>query len=905
MIEGTSSALSMQMAWEQLEEVPSATKKSIIDGLCLKAVFARSMLCPEQCPFAAEVEGRFCHFRCVQANECGLVGTHPNKTIPDRHLWACRTCDVDACQECVASRPGESGVALDRCKVCMRGYTLTKDYQCSMGYQWVIKLAVALLLGVSFFALGWYISIWVKPIVNQAGVDFGDYCRTKAMVQHIGPVDHRQDPYPLYSTNLLKTNVAGPGTMCLFRFQFAIICWAVVLLVVWLGFAAFVSPDLLTIGKADVQSPQMFCAVIAWGHQRQKDLLWTKVAWLIFAYVFSFIGALIYAVRQTVLFARIDAGEVSMSDFLAILEGLPRMKGHEKVEDIVKEKVIEATGAGVADVSVAWDFHFCAREVERTVAGEVGLVEDAARAAAHASVAAHSGPLGWYSRLNGLLTRWLLGIWHIHLDSGDPCTPREQSPDLKQLLLEMETCSTAFVVFSHEDDRDRAVQAVKDKGIEICGTRCTLKSSTVEPEEIMWQHFHVTAAQRKFKLLRAFMLVLGACVLWTVMMYLPYAMYMVSFTYQQGDAPGYVAEYLFIGLVVGSQLGLFVTSSVGANMACYRYEEEKQKKYIQFYNGALLLNLFMDIILQSYLSYKMMIGQRAHTAAGQLLKDLDTYQEILESYPMQKTLGKYLVKYCWPSTFLYPFLSQPVLVQWLAYNVGKLLVRSNTSLRGVMAAKAMELGEMCQGRYADVLFNTTLVALVPFVAPANMHVVLFYFLVSHIYIYLYDHWKVLRCVVRFQFTSPEVHKLAMQLFALPVSCLAGALVFKANQLRRQPWYENTPLSESTLLPVIIGVMLLHLLVHYLMVEMICWFFWTPCVRKDSNASYAKTESQFRATYFSTNPIHCMRSKYVLGHDPPQPVYACGLWAAPRAFKDLRETSAATPRSTGGMPNGVA
>jgi len=353
---------------------------------------------------------------------------------------------------------------------------------------------------------------------------------------------------------------------------------------------------------------------------------------------------------------------------------------------------------------------------------------------------------------------------------------------------------------------------------------------------------------------------------------------------------------------VGSQLGLFVASSAGADMACYRYEEERQSKYVQFYNGALLLNLFMDIVLQSYLSYKMLTEQKAHTSKGQLLDELTTYQEILESYPMQRTLGKYLLKYCWPSTFLYPFLSQPILVQWLAYNVGKLLVRSNTSLRGVMAAKAMELGEMSQGRYADILFNIALVALVPFIAPAYMHQVLIYFLISHIYIYLYDHWKVLRCVVRFQFTRPEVHKLAMQLFALPVSFLAGALVFKANQLRRQQFSESTPpMSSSTLLPVVVGVMLLHGLVHYLIVEMICRFFWTACVRKDSNASYAATVAHFRATYFSTNPLHCLRSKYVLGHDPPQPVYACGLWAAPKALKELREAGTETPPATGGLP----
>ncbi|CAE7239289.1 unnamed protein product [Symbiodinium pilosum] len=177
-----------------------------------------------------------------------------------------------------------------------------------------------------------------------------------------------------------------------------------------------------------------------------------------------------------------------------------------------------------------------------------------------------------------------------------------------------------------------------------------------------------------------------------------------------------------------------------------------------------------------------MVGVGARVADGRLLGSLQSFQEIFESFPMQKSVGKLLYKYCFPCTFLVPFAVEPFLAQLGPYNVGSMLIRSNARLRGENAERALELSEMEQGRYADVVFNLILVACIPFIAPAYMAWTYGTFLLSHLYIYFYDHWKTLRWARKFYFSSDEVHWFGQQLLCLPLGLLAASAVFKLNQM---------------------------------------------------------------------------------------------------------------------------
>ena len=170
--------------------------------------------------------------------------------------------------------------------------------------------------------------------------------------------------------------------------------------------------------------------------------------------------------------------------------------------------------------------------------------------------------------------------------------------------------------------------------------------------------------------------------------------------------------------MVLSQIGLFVCSSIAAKGAGFHYEDQVHRSYTMFYNAALVLNLALDLTflgsfpseskafrsriaskliadpsrsrLQTYLSYLQMVGVGVHTADGQLLGSMTDFQDIFESYPMQKSLGKLLFKYCWPCTFFVPFLFEPLVAQGLPRHIAKILVGSNPRIRGELAEKARD-----------------------------------------------------------------------------------------------------------------------------------------------------------------------------------------------------------------------
>ena len=151
----------------------------------------------------------------------------------------------------------------------MPGYSLTEEGECAMqGMAFFIATAVVALVA-TILVIIWYLRIASKPCVNQEGIRHGYDCRDRMRLLADGAA------HPM-TTNLLSTNVAGPGTMALFRYQAALLIWAVSLLLLWFFFVVFVSSDLLILGNRAAESPQMLCAIVEWGHHRQMELIWTK-----------------------------------------------------------------------------------------------------------------------------------------------------------------------------------------------------------------------------------------------------------------------------------------------------------------------------------------------------------------------------------------------------------------------------------------------------------------------------------------------------------------------------------------------------------------------------------------------------------------------------------------------------
>lgn len=880
--------------------------KKELPAACEVEAFAPHDACPSECPLAAEVEGSFCYFRCVEPKQCGTKGLVAEATIPDEEHHECRRCEVEGCKTCSHGEPGEE---VERCDECMPGYMRLEDgKECKRISDWIF-LGIAIVVAIALvLAVCWYVDLSSKPIVNAAAVDEGNAHRSRTKVRQDGVPG--RPVYPA-TTNLCTEDVAGVGTIVFFRFQAAILIWAIVGLVMQLCFGFFVSTDLFLLGLKPAATPQEFCDVIKWGRARQMELIWTKVTWLEIFYPFSFLGAMFYAINTTRLFFTMDNDNMTMADYAALVRGVPKVKGDVKLEDELKKAVEDQTGQKVVGVSVAWDYsdHHIEHHVIEAIDTDCAILDDTWRrnnqvsgpgndvqpAVADAAAGANEGDdadkdaahgeaewteapeaRAWHrkglSAIFDMVSLKVLDKWKAFCDD----KPEEHDPEhIKGMLTGLESTEYAWVVFETEEGRDAAIESCKDGALKYKDATLSMMLEENEPQGIVWEHAGVSEGQLQGNLVKAVFWMAVTVAIWVAALYLPYEMWMTSFSYANGDEPGEAGELIFICLVVGAQVGLFVVANILAHHAGFIYEDNHQCCYIVLYNGALIVNLALDLCLTAMLSYKQMVGRGVHTADGRLLGDLPNLQQIFESYPMQKAVGMQLKKYCWPATFLLPFAAEPGLAIWLPWHIGKLFIRSHPHLVGRKAERALSLPVMEQGRFADLIFNAILVSVVPFFAPGYMHVLFGFLVISHIYIYLFDHVRTLRNLTRFHFSSNLCNMQGQQLFSIPCGLLAAALVFKWNQMKGDPHkLGDGPLKGAVLYQALAAACFGHILIHLLCLKFVVPLF-CNVERPPEKRPYRDCAEKVPASWFSVNPVYCLRSKYIYEHKPPQTYYVIG------------------------------
>jgi len=786
--------------------------------------------------------------------------------------------------------------------------------ECRSWTIWIfLAIAGAAVLGVIGF-LVWYLELVNRPVVNEEGLQYALECRSRSKVRQPESTEPSENPedgigprllYP-FNTNLCTTNVAGPGNMLFFRFQAATLIWAITLLAVWIIMVVSVDTNLFSLGLKAGKTPQQMCYVVQKGRAMQLKYVWLKVYWLIFAYLFSFIGAICYAVSSMRLYQTLDNETTTMADYVAICRSLPVMKGDQPVEETIKECIEKETGEKVVGVSVCWNFHEKLREVKEALEEDVGSLEHAramnggrfGRGEPKKEGAEHgiehtdeSEEVGCLTGLMDKINNATLAKWHCHFhehEEEEQKKEEDKAAEITEMLRGLENTEMAFAIFETEDSRDKALEAVKGRPIPLGDAGSTEDGSTNngffleeekhEPESCVWEDFSVDETQIAARLGKGVMVMTISLVCWTGLLYVPYAHYMGSFSYANGDEPGEMSEGIFVCLVVAAQIGLFIVANVASHHAGFCFEDDKQKTYIVMYNTALIVNLILDMSLTAYLAYHQMCGRGVRTADGRLLSDLTQLQQILESFPMQKAIGNNLFKYCWPATFFVPFAAEPFAAQIGPYLVGTNLIRSNKKMQGENAEKALELSEAEQGRYADVMFNAILVCAIPFLAPAYMLITFAALIFAHVYIYAYDHWRVLRCCTRFWFASDVVNTFSQKIFAVPVGMLAAGIVFKGNQMKGAA-NGNTalgagPLQGGVLWGTMLGAFWGHFILHLVALEYVVPMCGIP-ENKNAEERYEECARTTPCTWFSSNPVHCLRSKYVHKHDPPQSFYVIG------------------------------
>merc|ERR1719460_2672406 len=839
--------------------------------------------CPSNCPYFAQnrKDDKHCTFLCVPGSECGKW--NPNKPIPDniKNSKTCRGPKVAFC-----TTPKLDGT--DRCDQCQSGFALHHDDgQCYFSYWITIIGSVIVFTLLMTIAFAWFADMACRTPINEGMVSKAEAWRSRSKI--INRDTHRT--WGTFSTNLCEQDVAGPGMLLHFRFQRFFIIWPFVVALVWTALAIY-EPDLFILGTRKFGTPRHNCILVAWGYETQQRLMWTKVLFLAIVYVGSFISFLWFSVSQHRQYLKMDLDEKTMKDFALELKGLPKLPGEQKdVEQDIKQLVEGAIGkAGVVvGVSVAWNYqsddgekqetveYLCNKELTwRQIQWELGVKNKAQNKAAPTNkevndfldqerVKQQTDPSENYGAIRKklyALEKSVLGPEDDKCDALGEEIVNKEGHLAMECLKDIKSSDTAFVVFTTEEEKKAALamgleiefkrEIAQKYGVEPT-TKMVLLDVSNEPANLNWHNFGESAV--------VFKVYIPALLIWFFGFYCPYALSLYNFNYDNGaELPGYYS-IVFTIVVCGGNATMYVVCDICCDIIGFRYKDTKQVTYMLMYLVACMINVFLDMYVTYYTALKVMVGLDFRTYDGRRLADIDVFTEQFETYAMQRSLGANTFSYAWPSTFFLCFVLEPFVTIMVPYYVCKVFIKSHREIRGVTAENYLMAFEFDLGRYADILLNVFLGILI-FYFPGGYIWSLFYAMCfSHCFIYCFDHWRVLKVIPYVKIVSMEVDWWAQLTMGFCCAVILSCLVFKMNC----ETYAGYCLKEFELLGACTVAGTAHFIVHFLLL-----YFLVPKLgERHDPVDNTEADMEFKAvaayeprTWFSANPVHCLRSKYI-------------------------------------------
>jgi len=281
------------------------------------------------------------------------------------------------------------------------------------------------------------------------------------------------------------------------------------------------------------------------------------------------------------------------------------------------------------------------------------------------------------------------------------------------------------------------------------------------------------------------------------------------------------------------------------------------------YLCACMINVFLDMVVTYYTAMKIMVGLDFRTYHGTRLAEIDTFTEQFETYAMQRSLGENTYRYAWPSTFFLCFVLEPFVTIMIPYQIGKKIIASHKEIQGTCAEAYLMAFEFDLGRYADILLNVFLGIIIFYFPGGYIWTLFFAMAFSHSFIYCFDHWRVLNVIPSVKIVSTAVDWWAQVAMCGCCAVILSCLVMKANCES----YTNYCLQDLELVGACSIAGLAHFIVHVLLLVYL-----VPAMGKeleDENfgmtfEAVAKTDAR---SWFSSNPVHCLRSKYLRGDKP--------------------------------------
>ncbi|CAE7407419.1 MCA1, partial [Symbiodinium sp. CCMP2456] len=882
--------------------------------------------CPEACPLFAEdtMAGRHCVFKCVLETDCGVHTSATNlaQSVPDTDVGFCRRCSVPGCNRC--NRTAHSDV----CGECLRGFALEEGacvFQVPIIGTLVQSMVyIALFIPVVYFII-WYVSLATRKKVNLDEEAQALQFRTQTKLCTVDTVTEdapeERQLWPL-KTNTLQVPVAGPGSVLFFRYQVFVMILALVLLVLWVTFLGLTGSQLSALGTEDPKSPRELCNVIHHGFEAQQTYMWAKSCFVLAAYVVSVVLCMLFAIHQRRTFNRLNVFSTH-ADFVALLDGLPAISGSEELEEVLKKEMEKASSEEIVGVSIGWhvgdDTNRYNEQISKILEEDVLALENlkaeqdkaGEKEADEVQTFSRQRPK-WLRIFDRVILTGMLGIDTIppppeelaaaqaapaQGDGKSEAQGAEKEKDAtasssaqevekekaatagkasetekaeakvsseppEALCTKLQSSPTAVVVFRTETARDAALE--KCKSIPFREATLTLKPLVTEPLGILWENMSIPNKLRRERLFASIKMIALAGAAWAVCIYLPYAFYAASFSYSNGDKPSALMNMSLTLIVVLGNLIMYTTCAEAAKRIGHMLRDTEAGVYMVLYTFAILFNILLDAAVGGYIAYRTAVANHARTYGGVLVSDLTRAQALFESFEIQRQLAFQVYKYCWPSTFLVPFIGEALFANCFTLHLARLVVKTFPHIKGYKAQQALQVFvPMDSGRYADVLINIAAAILI-FFLPGGYTITLFVGLIlSHVFIICFDHFRVLRCVPSFCFSSSVVDDYAQLLLIIPCSLMLAAFVQKVNCSTDSFCLQDYALGLTLLLSFAA-----HGTLHWCMLKFLVPKFGDVQEHVPTKLTYQEVAGKIAPSWFNLNPAYCLRSKYFYKHEKP-------------------------------------
>lgn len=428
------------------------------------------------------------------------------------------------------------------------------------------------------------------------------------------------------------------------------------------------------------------------------------------------------------------------------------------------------------------------------------------------------------------------------------------------MLKEIHASDDAFVVFDSEQKRNDALTKFEENPsiFKLGDAELTLEAKVCEPDTILWVNYgESTLGQRLGRLCLGFGAILLALFFWTTVFYAPYAYQVFCFNYDNGAQPPFTLALSFCMVVVLGNAIMYEVCARVSDFIGFKTRDDRESCYLILYVIACMFNVCLDMVTTYFLAEYILDGLGFRTVHGVRFQDVPTFMERFETYAMQRMLAENTKAYSFPATFLIPFLIEPFITVIFPYLGGKMMVETHEEWVGRDAELWMKAWEFDMGRYGDLLLDMVLGILIFFFPGGYTWILFFGMAGSHAYIYFFDHARVLRTIPKCIYASIDVDWWACWMMAPITAMIPMCFVFKANCQGYGYCIKGMPLVECMWIAYFAHTVLHTLLLYYVVPRLISEF-------DDENAEvdWESAAKNFDCNWFTSNPIHCIRSQYL-------------------------------------------